>query len=77
MASIKIAELHPVGVELFQDGESFLDELNEREMSMLLGAQKSDDVNVSVISLETQSIGISIVTYSVVTQVKKLKIKIK
>jgi hypothetical protein len=77
MASIKIAELHPVGVELFQDRESFLDELNEREMSLLLGGKKSDDVNISVISVETGSIGISIVTYSVVTQVKKVKIKIK
>lgn len=78
MASIKISELHPAGVELFQDPESFLDELNERETSIVFGGKKDDgDVAVSVISQETASIGISIQTFSVVTEVKKLKIKIK
>ncbi|KYC35629.1 hypothetical protein WA1_07375 [Scytonema hofmannii PCC 7110] len=32
MASIKITELNPIGAELFQDSESFLDELTDREM---------------------------------------------
>jgi hypothetical protein len=77
MASIKITELRPVGVELFQDRESFLDELNDRETSLLLGGKKSGDANISVISVETESFGISIVTFTVVTQVKKVKIKIK
>ena len=78
MANIKISELRPAGVELFQDNESFLDELNERETLTLLGGKKNnDDVNVSVISQQTVSVGISIQTFSVVTEVKKIKIKIK
>ncbi len=32
MASIKISELRPAGSELFQDSESFLNELTDREM---------------------------------------------
>ena len=34
MASIKIAELRPAGSELFQDAESFLNELSEKELSV-------------------------------------------
>ncbi|KYC37646.1 hypothetical protein WA1_40000 [Scytonema hofmannii PCC 7110] len=37
MASIKIVELRPAGSELFQDSESFLNELNERDMLGLEG----------------------------------------
>ena len=37
MASIKISELRPAGSELFQDSESFLNELSEREMGSLEG----------------------------------------
>ncbi|KYC37645.1 hypothetical protein WA1_39995 [Scytonema hofmannii PCC 7110] len=37
MANIKISELRPAGSELFQDSESFLNELNEREMAGLEG----------------------------------------
>ncbi len=38
MASIKIAELRPAGSELFQDSESFLNELSEsREMEHVVG----------------------------------------
>ncbi|NEQ87242.1 MAG: hypothetical protein F6K26_46615 [Moorea sp. SIO2I5] len=38
MSSIKIAELRPAGSELFQDSESFLNELSEaQEMDMVLG----------------------------------------
>ena len=66
MANIKISELHPAGAELFQDSESFLDELNEREMSITGG-----DVNISVLSQNTISKGISIVTKSVVTVLTK------
>jgi hypothetical protein len=62
MASIKIAELRPAGSELFQDSESFLNELNEREIVVGAG-----DVNVTNISQATISLGISIVTRSVVT----------
>lgn len=62
MASINISELKPASSELFSDSESFLNELNEREMVVGAG-----DVNVSNISQLSETIGISIVTKSVVT----------
>jgi hypothetical protein len=38
MATIKISELRPAGAELFQDSESFLNELTEaREVDQVLG----------------------------------------
>ncbi|MCC5647544.1 hypothetical protein LC607_32480 [Nostoc sp. CHAB 5824] len=37
MAYIKISELRPAGSELFQDYESFLNELNEKETLSLVG----------------------------------------
>lgn len=78
MASIKIAELRPAGSELFQDSESFLDEVNDQEMLIVFGGKKYGDVvNISAISQVTVSIGISIVTFSVVSVAKKIKIKIK
>jgi hypothetical protein len=70
MASIKISELRPVGSELFHDSESFLDELNEREM-LVSGGTDGSNLYVGVISQKTISIGVSIVSLSVVTQVKK------
>jgi hypothetical protein len=63
MASIKLSELRPVGSELFQDSESFLNELNDRELDVRGGG----DINVSVLSQFTKSIGISIKSFSVVT----------
>jgi hypothetical protein len=36
MASIKLTELRPAGSELFNDSESFLNELNDQDMSTLL-----------------------------------------
>ena len=64
MASIKISELRPVGSELFVDSESFLNELNEQEISATVGA----GTVASVVSQATVSLGISILTASVVTQ---------
>ena len=37
MANITLTELHIAGSELFQDSESFLNELTEKEMSGLEG----------------------------------------
>jgi hypothetical protein len=69
MASIKIAELRPVGSELFQDSESFLNELNgQQELSILGGGTV-----FSVVSQATISIGISILTRSVVTALLGLR----
>jgi hypothetical protein len=53
MASIKISELRPVGSELFQDSETFLNELNAQEMGGVIGAS----VNVpSVLSVNSASV---------------------
>lgn len=42
MASINITELRPVGSELFQDSESFLNELNDgQELDSVEGASVS------------------------------------
>ncbi len=68
MAIIRISELRPAGSELFQDSESYLNELNEQEVSMAIGGTGSD-VNInSVVSVKSESI--SIQTQSVITQVK-------
>ncbi|AFZ32025.1 hypothetical protein Glo7428_3556 [Gloeocapsa sp. PCC 7428] len=78
MASIKISELKPLGNELFQDEESFLDELNERETLFITGGKKNEaNLDISVLTVLTESIGISLQTVSIVTQIKKIKIKIK
>ncbi|MEQ8972479.1 MAG: hypothetical protein RIE73_19060 [Coleofasciculus sp. C1-SOL-03] len=37
MASIAISDLRPTGTALFQDSESFLNELNENEIENVLG----------------------------------------
>ncbi|MGB6297882.1 MAG: hypothetical protein WBF90_17095 [Rivularia sp. (in: cyanobacteria)] len=64
MASIKISELRPVGSELFVDSESFLNELNDQEISATVGA----GTVASVVSQASISVGISILSASVVTQ---------
>lgn len=37
MADIKITELRPLGSELFEDDESFLNELNDQDLSVVGG----------------------------------------
>lgn len=37
MANIKISELRPAGSELFQDSESFLNELSDRDLGNVEG----------------------------------------
>lgn len=52
MAQIKISELHPAGFELFQDSETFLNELGKDEMSGIEGGALISVVfnsNVSVV----------------------------
>ncbi|AOX03663.1 hypothetical protein BJP34_33335 [Moorena producens PAL-8-15-08-1] len=55
MSSIKIAELRPAGSELFQDSESFLNELSDgQEMDMVLGggrrSKRSRGGNVNTVN---------------------------
>ncbi|AKG20535.1 hypothetical protein [Calothrix sp. 336/3] len=66
MAFIKISELRPAGSELFQDSESFLNELGEQEMAIAGGGY--NNTVASVISQASISVGISILTKSVVSQ---------
>jgi hypothetical protein len=51
MASIRISELRPAGSELFQDSESFLNELNSQDMGSVIGA------SVNVATALSQSVG--------------------
>ena len=69
MAFIKLNELRPAGSELFQDSESYLNELNDQEIANTFGGGGSD-ANISAISQVTLSVGISIDSVSVVSQVK-------
>ncbi|NMG08704.1 hypothetical protein [Brasilonema sp. UFV-L1] len=73
MAIIKIDELRPTGAELFQDSESFLNELSDSEMSIFGGKDKDSDP--TVLSIDTYSI--SIYSESVITNYYDVDIKIK
>lgn len=79
MSNIKISELRPAGTELFQDSESYLNELTVEEMSIFGGKDKN--IDPTVISIDTYSISINSV--SVITQVNSdvyyvdVKIKVK
>jgi hypothetical protein len=64
MATIKISELRPAGSEFFQDSESFLNELNDQEVLTTVGGGSV----ATAISQVSRSLGISIVTESVVSQ---------
>ena len=58
MAEIKITELRPAGSELFQDDkESFLNELNDQEMSTAIGGG-----GVTAASLSLGASGKSVIT---------------
>ncbi|AFZ35759.1 hypothetical protein Sta7437_2211 [Stanieria cyanosphaera PCC 7437] len=39
MGNIKLSELCPAGSEFFQDSESFLKDLNEQEVSVIVGGE--------------------------------------
>ena len=44
MAKIKLSELRPAGSELLQDSESFLNELNDRELENVVGGDTIESV---------------------------------
>ncbi|NJL63519.1 MAG: hypothetical protein HC903_18900 [Methylacidiphilales bacterium] len=54
MANIEISQLHPVGSELFQDSESFLNELNEQELGAMGGG--SSELVTSAVYINTKPI---------------------
>ncbi|BAZ13514.1 hypothetical protein NIES4071_53530 [Calothrix sp. NIES-4071] len=62
MAFLKISDLRPAGSEFFQDSESYLNELNEQEISATVGGGA-----VGVISQFSLSIGVSIATLSAIS----------
>jgi hypothetical protein len=55
MASIKIHDLRPAGSELFNDSESFLNELSEGEISTVEGGLISLTLTYSVTVTRTYS----------------------
>ncbi len=75
MAIIKISELRPTGSELFQDSESYLNELSDREMSIFGGKGKNKGSDPTVLSINTYSISIN--SQSVITNYYDIDIKIK
>jgi hypothetical protein len=48
MASIKIHDLRPAGSELFNDSESFLNELTEGELGVSGGARATLSISISI-----------------------------
>ncbi|MGK7938010.1 MAG: bacteriocin [Xenococcaceae cyanobacterium] len=53
MAEIKLSELRPAGSELLEDSESFLNELNDRELENVVGG----NTIASVASQNSISVG--------------------
>lgn len=72
MATIKINHLHPTGADLFQDSESYLNELTAEDTGVVGGDAQVIFVSVvtrtlGVNSQASFSLGISLETASVVT----------
>ncbi|NJL63520.1 MAG: hypothetical protein HC903_18905 [Methylacidiphilales bacterium] len=69
MSTLKISELRPAGSELFQDSESFLNELNDQEIGAIAGGGYKVPLTsvVYVNSQITVSQGISLETISIVS----------
>ena len=61
MAQLQLSELGPAGSELFQDSESFLEELSDRELDFITGGNDLE----TVVTQNSQTVG-SINTVSVV-----------
>jgi hypothetical protein len=62
MTKLIISELNPVGSELFQDSESFLEDLSEREINSIVGGIDTvvTQNSISVGSINTATfVGIS------------------
>ncbi|BAZ13513.1 hypothetical protein NIES4071_53520 [Calothrix sp. NIES-4071] len=66
---VKVNQLHPVGSELFNDSESYLNELTENEVREVQGGYKYSAVtsDIYINSQITISQGISLATLSAVS----------
>lgn len=58
MSEIKITELNPTGIELFQDSESFLQELSEDEIGIVKGGNLT--VNLSDLTIDLSKITVDL-----------------
>ncbi|MDJ0532280.1 MAG: hypothetical protein QNJ70_07235 [Xenococcaceae cyanobacterium MO_207.B15] len=56
MAEIKLSELRPAGSELLEDSESFLNELNDRDLENVAGGLFAGSI-ASVASQASVSVG--------------------
>ena len=51
MARLQISELRPAGSELFQDSESFLEDLSERELDFVAGGMDGNSPITVVVNI--------------------------
>jgi hypothetical protein len=58
MASINLTELHTTGSELFQDSESFLDEITNLDESIYGGSYSRSTDNILAFSVKAFEFGI-------------------
>lgn len=65
MAEIKLSELRPAGSELLEDSESFLNEMNDRDLENVVGGS-------TIVSVASQN-SISVGTVNTVTDVGQTK----
>lgn len=80
MATIKVSQLCPAGSELFQDSESFLNELTDRKIDAVVGGDITSVAGLTVCSGDTVSVAsvvVSIRTASLWTLVDTKIVSIK
>ncbi len=55
MPNIKISELYPLGSDLFQDSESFLNEMSNDEIQGLIGGRRGGRLvlNIGTVNINT------------------------
>ncbi|MEH2255407.1 hypothetical protein [Nostoc sp.] len=51
MSNIKISELYPLGSDLFQDSESFLNEMSNDEIQGLIGGKRGGGIVINIGSI--------------------------
>ena len=70
MSIVQILELRPAGTELFQDSESFLNELSVQEMEIMGGGGGlviTSAINSNIVSQASVSLGVSLNSLSAVS----------
>ncbi|GAB4177894.1 MAG: hypothetical protein Fur006_09890 [Coleofasciculaceae cyanobacterium] len=62
MPTIKIDDLHPTGAELFSDSESYMNELGESELDLIVGGRTTPvckAISRSVVEASRKSVEVS------------------